>query len=194
MQLKPQDLMLALKFVAALSTREANQDGQPLSPLHIPSIAQSIGLSATEAHEALKRLVAAHLVVASALPGRVQRGRPGRTLLVNRAAVTELVQHGVRYIFVPERGRIVRGMVTGAAAPVLRDIIQAASTPSVWPDPRGETKGESFSPLYRSAVIAARNDARLYALLALVDAIRGGSAREREIAANLFAQEIAGRG
>jgi len=53
---------------------------------------------------------------------------------------------------------------------------------SPWPDPMGETRGSSFSPLYKSVPKAARNDKALYELLVLVDAIRGGRARERELA------------
>jgi hypothetical protein len=190
MILKPQDLLLVLK----LATEMPRASAELVTPLHMPSIVSALGLSSTEAHEALKRASAAGLLSIAAAPTRVQRGRPGRVILVNRAAVIELVQRGVRYVFVPERGRIVRGMPTGAAAPVLQDVIQGTSVPSVWPDPRGEARGESFSPLYRSVVKAARADAQLYALLALVDAIRGGSAREREIAADLFAQRVSGRG
>ena len=54
--------------------------------------------------------------------------------------------------------------------------------PPVWPDPEGDVRGESFSPLYKSAPRAAKKDPKLYQLLALVDAIRGGRARERDIA------------
>ena len=54
--------------------------------------------------------------------------------------------------------------------------------PPVWPDPDGEVRGESLAPLHKSVPYAAKNDAQLYALLALVDAIRGGSARERDAA------------
>jgi hypothetical protein len=39
-----------------------------------------------------------------------------------------------------------------------------------------------FSPLYKNVPEAARRDPKLYELLALVDAIRDGRAREREIA------------
>ncbi|MEG7523780.1 MAG: hypothetical protein M3H12_11860 [Chromatiales bacterium] len=39
-----------------------------------------------------------------------------------------------------------------------------------------------FSPLYKSAPGAAKRDPALYELLVLVDAIRGGRARERELA------------
>jgi hypothetical protein len=59
----------------------------------------------------------------------------------------------------------------------------------VWPDPEGEVRGEELRPLYRSAPGAARKDPALYELLALVDAIRGGRARER----NLAVEELKGR-
>jgi hypothetical protein len=52
----------------------------------------------------------------------------------------------------------------------------------IWPDPKGDVRGISFSPLYKSVPKAAGKDQALYELLALVDAIRGGRAREREMA------------
>ena len=52
----------------------------------------------------------------------------------------------------------------------------------VWPDPEGPERGQAFSPLYKSAPKAARKDAILYEYLVIVDAIRGGGARERELA------------
>jgi hypothetical protein len=77
----------------------------------------------------------------------------------------------------------VRGVPTGSAAPPLvAEMAGSDAPPWVWPDPNGTTRGLSFSPLYRSVPHAARSDADLYALLALVDAIRGGDARERRLA------------
>ena len=60
--------------------------------------------------------------------------------------------------------------------------IDSTEPPSVWPDPEGEVRGLAFSPLYKLAPQAARSDEKLYELLVLVDALRGGRAREREIA------------
>jgi hypothetical protein len=91
--------------------------------------------------------------------------------------------HGVRYAFPPDRGGLTRGVQTGYAAPPLRDLIaQPKSPPPVWADPEGDAQGFSFSPLYRTVPGAARRDPILYELLALTDAIRDGSARERDIA------------
>lgn len=49
----------------------------------------------------------------------------------------------------------------------------------VWPDAEGMLQGAAVKPLYPSVPHAARNEPRLYDLLALVDAIRIGRARER---------------
>jgi len=46
----------------------------------------------------------------------------------------------------------------------------------------GEAHGYSFSPLYKTVPEAAALDERLYELLALLDAIRDGQAREAALA------------
>jgi len=85
--------------------------------------------------------------------------------------------------FPPDHGGLTRGVPTGYAAPPLKDIIaQPNEPPPVWPDPEGDTRGYEFSPLYKTVPKAALKDNRLYELLAIVDAIRDGRAREREIA------------
>jgi hypothetical protein len=82
-------------------------------------------------------------------------------------------------------------MPTAHAAPVLRSHFVADDVlPPVWPDPEGTVRGESYQPIYRSAVRAARRDPQMYECLALVDAIRGGRARERKTAEGLLRQRI----
>jgi hypothetical protein len=44
-------------------------------------------------------------------------------------------------------------------------------------------RGTGFAPLCRHVPGAARKDRKLYELLVLLDAIRGGRARERDIGA-----------
>ena len=74
-------------------------------------------------------------------------------------------------------------MPTGYAGPALSHFFQASDDfPPIWPDPDGEVRGQAFSPLYKSVPQAAREDEKLYELLTLVDAIRGGRVREREMA------------
>jgi hypothetical protein len=74
-------------------------------------------------------------------------------------------------------------MPTGYAVPPLSDQIAASGDlPPVWPDPEGTVRGITFEPLHRAAVKAARQDRSLYELLALIDALRDGRVRERQLA------------
>ena len=83
----------------------------------------------------------------------------------------------------PDRGEITRGIPTLHAGPPLsKMLVSSGDPPPVWPDPEGDVRGQSFSPLYKSVPKAARQDLSLYEILVLTDAIRGGRPREREIA------------
>jgi DNA-binding Lrp family transcriptional regulator len=109
----------------------------------------------------------------------------------NRASLEEFLIHGVKYAFPVHRGGIVRGVPTAHAAPPLKQqIAESSDPPPVWPDPEGTVRGLEFSPLYKNVPAAARRDPELYELLALVDAIRDGRAREREIAINELKKKI----
>ena len=56
----------------------------------------------------------------------------------------------------------------------------------VWAQAKGSAKGPTLSPLYRTAPQAALADPALHRLLALLDALRMGRARERALAADLL--------
>jgi hypothetical protein len=163
MVLKPQDVVVLLKLVVLAKDEWTYQ-----------KLAVDLSISQSEAHAAVRRAVAAGLmsdVVAAS-------GRPIRTALL------EFLVHGVKYAFPPERGALTRGVPTGYAAPPLSEIIAGNDEPPpVWPDAEGPVRGYAFAPLYPSVPKAARRDPQLYELLALVDGIRDGRAREREIAA-----------
>jgi len=60
----------------------------------------------------------------------------------------------------------------------------------VWPYAKGTVRGISFLPLHRSVPEAALRNTELYEMQALVDAIRDGRAREREIAVRELTQRI----
>lgn len=170
MNLKPQDVLFLLKLVA-LGKKQWSFN----------QLALELGMSPSEVHAAAKRAVAARLAV-----------KEGPAIWPNIRNLEEFLEHGIQYVFVPERGELNRGMPTAYSAAPLDDVFAVQEMPPVWPDPEGEVRGESFSPLYKSAPVAARKDPLLYQLLALVDAIRGGRAREREIAKNEI-RKILGR-
>jgi hypothetical protein len=165
--LKPQDLVVLLKIALAGD-----------KPWSYPSLAHDLGLSASEVHAAVRR--ASHV-------GLIHR----ETRRPNRAALLELLFHGVRYVFAPERGAVTRGLPTAHAAPPLSEkIVAADELPPVWPTPNGTVRGETLSPLYKSVPEAAKKDPRLYECLALVDAIRVGRARERKLAEALLRERL----
>lgn len=138
-----------------------------------PSIAQVAGdltLSPSQVHASLRRLERSRLI-------DTQTGRPPLK------AVEEFLIHGVKYAFPVQRGETTRGMPTAFAAPPLRDqIADNSDLPPVWPDPDGEVRGATLEPLHKVAPKAARKDPALYELLALVDALRDGRVRERQLA------------
>lgn len=136
----------------------------------IAQVAGDLALSPSQVHASLKRLQRSRLIDA-------QTGRP---LL---KAVEEFLIHGVKYAFPVQRGETTRGMPTAYAAPPLRDqIADGGDLPPVWPDPDGEVRGATLEPLHKAAPKAARKDPALYELLALVDALRDGRVRERQLA------------
>ncbi len=101
----------------------------------------------------------------------------------NKAALEEFLIHGLKYAFPPERGELTRGMPTAHAAEPLKSRISAGDDPPpVWPFAEGKSRGYSFAPLYKTVPQAALRDRYLYEVLALIDAIRDGRARERQIA------------
>jgi hypothetical protein len=100
-----------------------------------------------------------------------------------KKALEEFLVHGVKYVFPPKRGGLVRGIPTSYAAPPLdSEIIQSTEHPPVWPYEHGNVRGYEFSPLHQCVPMAAERDSKLYELLALLDAIRGGRTRETSIA------------
>ncbi len=161
MNLKPQDILFLLKLVAL------DKKSWSFNKLSV-----DLSMSPSEVHAAAKRALAARLAIKE--DGNI---RP------NICNLEDFLLHGIQYVFVPERGELNRGMPTAyASAPMNAYFVKDNEPPPIWPDPEGEVRGESFSPLYKSAPAAAKNDPKLYQLLALVDAIRGGRARERDIA------------
>ena len=66
----------------------------------------------------------------------------------------------------------------------------ASEPPPVWPDPHGTRRGMTLHPLYPSVPEAARRNPALYELLALFDAVRAGSPRERALALPLIEERL----
>jgi len=159
MQLKPQDVVIMLKLIVW-------ED----SEWSYPALSHELSMSTSEVHAGVKRAVAARLM-------DMHRKLPIKRNLL------EFLIHCVKYAYPPDRGGVTRGLPTSYAAQPLKDLImQTDDPPPVWPDPEGQVRGYEFSPLYSSVPHACKVDPKLYEILALVDAIRDGRARETQIA------------
>ncbi|MBU2511239.1 hypothetical protein KJ966_07865 [bacterium] len=160
--MKPQDILVLLKLVAIGPTSWSYAE-----------LSASLGMSSSQLHSAIKRVKIAGLAF-----------EKNKAIVPNIRNLKEFLVHGVKYVFVAERGELTRGIPTRYAASPLKELlIESSSEPlPVWPDPEGEKRGISFSPIYKLAPQAAKKDHALYELLILVDSIRDGRAREKDIA------------
>lgn len=166
--LRPQDLFVLL---AMLARDPANQEATGYAAL-----AAHTGLAISAVHASIKRAVAARLAVFE-----------GRRPALLKTQLREFLIHGAKYVFAPVWSSLTRGVPTGyAAAPLNTVIAPSGDPPPVWPHATGTVRGIGLAPLYPSVPAAALHDARLYALLALFDALRAGQAREREAAVRLL--------
>jgi hypothetical protein len=97
----------------------------------------------------------------------------------------------VPYAFPAETVPRARGFPTGFSAPPLRSEGPDDALAMVWPSRLGSSVGIGVHPLGPAAPEISFRDPRLYRLLALVDALRLGDAREREIARGLMVESLA---
>lgn len=161
--LKSQDVLVALMFAVH---RERRWQYEELS--------EQLGLSYGVTFDAVKRAGVCGLV----------DPRDHRAIV---PALFEFLVHGLRYVFPPERGPLRRGIPTGpSASPLLERLAASEAMPIVWPHAKGAVRGESIAPLHEAVPEAARRDADLHALLAVVDGIRLGGARVRSVATDVL--------
>ncbi len=161
--MRPQDVALLLKLTLPGSLTLSGK-----------GLAAALHLSPAEVSEALRRCLYSRLLQGGAQPRQVQP-----------RALLEFLLYGLPYVFPVQPGSLVRGLATGPSASPLVTIF-GQEPAYVWPSAVGEVWGAAVEPLYAGAPAAASDDARLYELLALVDAIRLGRPRERRVAADLL--------
>lgn len=158
--LRPLDIVVLLKMH---SQNEPAQGQMKLAGI--------LGISSRSVNGALKRGAAARLY--DPIKKRI-----------NPNAMEEALVHGARYFLAAKRGTMTRGVPTAWAAPPLSELLAASKEPPpVWPDPEGTIRGIALEPLHSCVPNAALLDKQLYELLALVDALRSGTAREVSLAA-----------
>tara|TARA_R110001592_G_scaffold262565_1_gene527639 strand:+ start:13237 stop:13740 length:504 start_codon:yes stop_codon:yes gene_type:complete len=155
--MSPHDIVILLKIVS--------YGDQPW--LQTP-LAGALGISQSEISKSLNRSKYAGLLAPN-----------GKTVM--KMALLDFLQYGLRYVFPIKPGAVVRGVPTSHSVKPLSDEIQSSEA-YVWAYGKGTVRGHSIAPLHPSVPEAALNDEKLHELLALVDALRVGRVRERELA------------
>lgn len=187
--MKSQDVVVLIKLVS-LEDEEQNIGQQPArdrlvtgeDPYSVRGLEAALGISKTEVSASIKRSVASGIAIKDRKTGRPKP---------NRRQLREFIVHGLKFVFPAKPGVMQRGLPTAFAAPVLQGVLHSAgSLISVWPYARGQEMGQSVEPLFKSVPEAAEKDERLYAYLALIDAVRLGNQREANLAADLLAERL----
>lgn len=163
--LKPQDVVILLKIIALGNDNWFHH-----------TLALDLGMSQSEVTQSLNRSKYAGLIDATRKK-------------VNRLAFNEFVLHGLSYVFPQQPGPLVRGVLTAHSAEPLSKIINS-NEKYVWPYAKGLERGQSIQPLFNTVVEASLKDHELYELLTLVDALRVGKVREKELAKKELAKRI----
>jgi len=162
MEVRPQDIVVLLKLLVVPDQQASTY----------ARLGEDLFMSPSQVFRSVNRASAARLLQHPALSAKL-----------NRENLKEFLIHGVKYAFPIERGVMTRGIPTAYAAPPLKHAIAGdLEPPPVWPYAQGTLRGLEFSPLYENVPKASLRDPKLYELLTLLDAIRDGRVRERELA------------
>ena len=163
--MSPIDTLILLKIVC-----------QEAKPWYQHVMANELFISQSEISKSIKR---------SQYAGLIDPG--GKKVM--RQGLMDFLQYGIRYVFPQRPGPVVRGIPTAHSMSPLNQEIQSDES-YVWPSAVGRVRGHGITPLYPSVVKAVEHDESLHELLALVDALRVGRVRERNLAVDFLRQRI----
>ncbi len=155
--MRPQDVVVLCK-IALSGTSEWK----------ISDLAYSLKISASEISEVLNRCRIAGLI-------------DEKKKKVHINSFKEFLSYGLKYGFPVEPGSTVRGVPTAHSALPVSAFISGGDV-YVWPYADGNSRGQAIQPLYKTVPEIIQQDNLLYELLAIIDTIRVGRAREVKIA------------
>ncbi|HSW93405.1 MAG TPA: hypothetical protein VLJ15_03515 [Gammaproteobacteria bacterium] len=170
--LKPQDCIILIKLLANPGVDWSQRQ-----------LAKALCISLAEINAGIRRLGDA---------GLLRKDKDNR-LFPNINAAEEFLVSGIKFFFPGKPGEYTRGIPTGVAAPIFRGVIAMGNDPiPVWPDAVGDKKGVALKPLHPSVPKSLREnpDSVFYDILVLIDAIRTGRPRERNLATIYLKEKI----
>ena len=155
--MRPQDIVILLKILCYRSNKWYSKD-----------LARDLFLSPSEISSSLERTAMSGLI-------DVEKKK------VRGQALLDFLISGIQYVFPQRPGNIARGIPTAHSHPFMQKQF-ISDQQYVWPDAESDQKGLSVQPLYPGIVNAVKKDEQLYLMLALVDVLRLGKAREKKVA------------
>lgn len=167
--MKPQDIIILLKLLLL-----EKEDWK------YSTLAEELQMSSSTIFAALNRSIESGLYHKN-------------TRTVNRDALLEFLIHGFKYVFPASPGKLAKGIPTAHSANPLAQAIQSEKDVYVWQSAFGTIRGQTITPLYESVPQLVQKDAQLYELLSLVDALRVGKAREKDLAIQELTKRIGGQ-
>ncbi len=163
--LKPQDVAILVKLLVNKNPSWRQVD-----------LAQELGLNQGEIAKALKRLEKAGLF---------------HNRNANRSTALEFIIHAIKYIFPVEVGALTVGVPTGLSCPAHEKmVLHSNDDVYVWPSAQGKKRGQLIKPFYSKLAEAALKDADFYGLMAAIEILRVGRARERKLAEKYLERKI----
>lgn len=131
-------------------------------------LAKELFISASEITESLNRSKLAGLISPSKKNVQIDN-------------LLDFISNGLAYVFPVEPGAKARGIPTAHSAPMLRNKLISDEV-YVWPSKNGSERGQTIQPLYDNLIEAVQLDSKLYEILALIESIRVGRVREKNLA------------
>jgi len=100
----------------------------------------------------------------------------------------EFAIHALRFVAPAQLGALVPGVPAAWAAEPMASAIHSSGEepPPVWPHARGRVRGQTIEPLHPAAPEAVEGWLELGEILALLDSLRAGDARVRQVAEDLL--------
>lgn len=163
--MRPQDLVILIKIAL-------NKEGN----LQIKDLAKDLYISPSEVSKSLKRSEFAGLY----LPTQKK---------VMRQALMEIIQYAVKYIYPTIPGYMTNGIPTAISHPYMTAKFEP-NIKYVWQDNNAMERGLAVTPLYDGAINAAKHDEDLYLVLALIDVLRIGKNREKDISIQMLKTKL----
>jgi hypothetical protein len=163
--MRPHDVIILLKTIVIEKSNWQYRD-----------LSSELSISISEISQSLNR---------SHIAGLVDESRRR----VHRQSLMEFIEHGLHYVFPVLPGTLVTGLPTAHSQEYFKNKI-SSDIEYVWPDEKGSIRGLAITPLHKNVAEAARRESKLYLLLAAIDILRVGRAREKKVALQVLKKEI----